>query len=175
MLLNCGVGEDSCESLWQQGDPEGNQPWIFIGNTDAETEAPILWPHDTKSQLIEKDLNLGKTEGRRRRGQRQRMRWLDGIIASMDMKWSESHSVASNTLQPHGLYSPWNSPGHNTGVGRLFLLQGIFPNQGLDPGLLHCRWILYQLSHKGSLFNGHEFEQILGDSEGQGSLMCCHP
>ena len=52
---------------------------------------------------------------------------------------------------PHGLYSLWNSPGKNPGVHRLFLLQGIFPTQGLNPGLLHCRWVLYQLSHKGSL------------------------
>ena len=44
----------------------------------------------------------------------------------------------------------WNSPGQNTGVGSLSLLQGIFPTQGSNPGLLHCRWILYQLSHKGS-------------------------
>ena len=49
-----------------------------------------------------------------------------------------------------GLYSPWNSPGQNTGVGSLSLFQGIFPTQVLDPGLLQCRWILYQLSHKGS-------------------------
>ena len=48
------------------------------------------------------------------------------------------------------LYSPWNSPGQNTGVGSLSLLQGIFPTQGSNPGLLHCRRILYQLSHKGS-------------------------
>ena len=52
-------------------------------------------------------------------------------------------------LQPHGLYSPWNSPGQNTGMGSLFLLQGIFPTHGSNPGLLQCRWILYQLSHKG--------------------------
>ena len=45
---------------------------------------------------------------------------------------------------------PWNFPGQNTGVGSLSLLQGIFPTQGLNPGLPHCRWILYQLSHKGS-------------------------
>ena len=45
---------------------------------------------------------------------------------------------------------PWNSPGQNTGVGSLSRLQRIFPTQGLNPGLLHCRWILYQLSHKGS-------------------------
>ena len=46
--------------------------------------------------------------------------------------------------------SPWNSSGHNPGVGSLSLLQGIFPTQGSNPGLPHCRQILYQLSHKGS-------------------------
>ena len=67
------------------------------------------------------------------------------------VQWeSGSHSVVSDSLQPHGLYSPWNSPGQNTGVGSLSLLQGIFPTQGSKPGLLHCRQILYQLSHKGS-------------------------
>ena len=66
------------------------------------------------------------------------------------MKWSESHSVVFNSLWPRGLYSPWNSPGQNTGAGSLSLLQGIFPAQGSNPGFPHCRWILYQLSHKGS-------------------------
>ena len=56
----------------------------------------------------------------------------------------------STSLQPHGLYSPWNCPGQNTGVGSLSFLQGIFPTQRSNPGLLHCRRILYQLSHKGS-------------------------
>ena len=67
-------------------------------------------------------------------------------------KWYESasHSVMSDSLWPHGLYSPWNSPGHNTGMSSHSLLQGIFPTQGSNPGLLHCRWILYQLSHKGN-------------------------
>ena len=52
---------------------------------------------------------------------------------------------------PFGLYSLWNSLGQNTGVGSsLSLLQGILPSQGSNPGLLHCRWILYQLSHRGS-------------------------
>jgi len=55
-----------------------------------------------------------------------------------------------NSLRPHGLYSPWNSLGQNTEVGTLSLLQGIFPTQGSNPGLPHCRRILYQLSHKGS-------------------------
>ena len=56
----------------------------------------------------------------------------------------------SDSLQSHGLYSSRNSPSQNTGVGSLSLLQGIFPTQGSNPGLLHCRWILYQLSHQGS-------------------------
>ena len=56
----------------------------------------------------------------------------------------------SNSLQPHGQYSPWNSPGHNTGVGNLSLLQGVFPTPRSSLGLLHCRRILNQLSHKGS-------------------------
>ena len=70
---------------------------------------------------------------------------------SVRMKWSESRSVMSDSLQPHGLYSPLNSPGQNTGVGSLSLLQEIFPTQGLNPDLPHYRQILYQLSHKGSL------------------------
>ena len=59
-------------------------------------------------------------------------------------KWVSSLHQVTN-----GLHSPWNSPGQNTGVGSLSLLQGIFLTQGSNPGLLHCRWILYQLSHKG--------------------------
>ena len=61
-----------------------------------------------------------------------------------------SHSVMSESLQPHGLYSPWNYLGQNTGVGSLSLLQGIFLTQELNRGLLHCRQILYQLSYQGS-------------------------
>ena len=63
---------------------------------------------------------------------------------------SESHSVMSDSLQPHGLYSPWNSLGQNTRMGSLSLLQGIFLTQGSNPGLPHSRWILYQLSQQGS-------------------------
>ena len=63
---------------------------------------------------------------------------------------SESRSVMSDSLQSHGLYSPWNSPGQNTGVGSLSLLQGIFPTQGSNSGLPHCGQILNQLSHEGS-------------------------
>ena len=68
--------------------PKGDQSWIFIGSTDAEAEAPVLWPLDAKTRLLEKTLILEKIEGKRRRG-RQRMGWLDGINNSMDMTLSK--------------------------------------------------------------------------------------
>ena len=72
------------------------------------------------------------------------------VTWSAKWKWSESRSVVSDSLQPHGLYISWNSPDEDTGVGSLSLLQGIFPTQGSNPGLPHCKKILYKLSHKGS-------------------------
>ena len=64
MFLNCDIGEDSWECLGMQGDqnvnPRGNLSWIFIGRTDAEAEAPILWPSDVKNWLIGKDSDAGK-------------------------------------------------------------------------------------------------------------------
>ena len=65
--------------------PRGNKSWIFIGKTDAEVEAPILWPPDVKNWL------LRKIEGRRRRGQ-QRMRWLDGSPTQWTWIWATSGS-----------------------------------------------------------------------------------
>ena len=62
----------------------------------------------------------------------------------------ERRWVMSNSLWPHGLYSLWNSPGQNTGVGSLSFLQGIFRIQRSNPGLPHCREILYHLSYQGS-------------------------
>ena len=72
--------------------PKGDQPWVFIGRTDVETETPILWPPDVKDWLIEKDLRVGKIEGGRRSG-RQRMRWLNGITNSMAWVWTSSGSL----------------------------------------------------------------------------------
>ena len=64
MLLKCGVGEDTCESLGLQGDPtspsKGDQSWVFIGRTDAKAETPILWPPHVKSWLIGKDSDAGR-------------------------------------------------------------------------------------------------------------------
>ena len=67
--------------------PKENPSWIFIGRTDSESEAPILWPPDGRTDSLERTLLLGKTEDRRRG--RQRTRWLDGITDSMDMSLSK--------------------------------------------------------------------------------------
>ena len=72
----------------KQVNPEGNQLWTFMGRTDAEAEAPVLWPPDAKTDSLWENLMLGKIEDWRRR-ERQRMRWLDGITASMGMGLGE--------------------------------------------------------------------------------------
>ena len=109
MFLNCSAGENAWESLGQQGGqtspvhPKGNQPWIFIGRTDAGDEAPILWPPDAKNLLIGKDLDAGKD-------------------------WRQEKGAIEN-----------------------------------------------EMVRKHHQLNRHEFEQTLGDGEGQRSLVCCSP
>ena len=92
MLLNCGVGEDSSESLGlQEVHPvhsEGDQAWVVIGRTNTKAETPILGHLMQRVDSLENTLMLGGIGGRRRRGQ-QRMRWLDGITDSMDMSLCE--------------------------------------------------------------------------------------
>ena len=72
------------------------------------------------------------------------------FLYTRNVKWVKVTQSCPTLFDPHVLYSTWNSPGQNTGMGNLSLLQGIFPTQGSNPDLPHCRWILYQLSHKGS-------------------------
>ena len=90
---------------------KGNQP-IFIGRTDAEVEASILWPPDVKNQLIGKDpdAQFRTIEGRRRRGQ-QRKRWLDSIMDSMDMNLSKLQETVEDTgawhATVHGVQKNW--------------------------------------------------------------------
>ena len=155
----------------------GNQPWIFIGRTnadaDAEAESPILWHLMGRVDSLKKTLMVGKIEGY--------------IVLSFSVV---SHSLQPHGLQPIRLLSPWgfsrqeywsglpwpppenlHNPGiepkspalqadsllseppekpMNTRVGNLSLLHGIFPTQKLNQGLLHYRWILYQLNYQGS-------------------------
>ena len=86
----------------------------------------------------------------------------------INTQWS--CSGVSNSLQSHELYSPWDSQGQNIGVGSLSLLLGIFPTQGSNPGLLHCRRILYQLSHNGSPYKHIYIIQMYGEYKLQDSV-----
>ena len=177
--------------------PKGNSSWIFIGRTDAEAEALILWPPEGKIWLIGKDPTLSKRpwcwERLRARGEGPN-RGRDGWMASLTQwtwiwvnsgtRWrtgkpdvlqfmksqrvghdlvteqqyncgSVSHSFMSNSLQTHQLYPsrlpfPWNFLGKNTRVDCHSFLQGNFPTQELNSGLLHCKQILYCLGLQGS-------------------------
>ena len=104
MLSSCGAGEDPWKPLrgkeTKSVNPKGGQPWIFIGRTDAEAEAPLLWPPDLKSQLSGKDANQGKIEGKRRRRQ-QRITWLDGITDLMDMSLSKFQEMSKGKESWH--------------------------------------------------------------------------
>ena len=103
----------------------------------VKSESEVAQSCPTLSDPMDHSLQTPPSMGFSRQGSYQRLLWVKVTQLCL-------------TLQPHGLYSSWNSPGQNTEVGSLSLLQGIFPTQGLNPGLLHCRWILYQLSHKVS-------------------------
>ena len=120
MLSNCGVREDSWESLGQQRDksvnPKGNQPWIFTRRTDAEAEAPILWPPDVKSWVIGKDPDVEKIEDKRRR-EWQRMRWWDTISDSMNLSILQErvedsgawHAIVCEVTKSWTQLSDWTS------------------------------------------------------------------
>ena len=96
-----------------------------------------------------------------------------------------SRSVTSDSSQPHGLCPPvhvissghspihGDSPGKNTGVSYHAFLQGIFPTQELNPGLLHCRQILYHLSHHGLVGGIYLLDRVPLMDSGLGYPSCC--
>ena len=119
MLLNCGVGEDSWESLGLQGDPT-SQFWRRsalerIGRTDAKAETPVLWPPHWKSWLIGKDSDAGRDWVRRRKGQ-QRMRWLDGTTDSRGVSLSELRKLVIDREAGMLRFMGSQRVGHNWGT-----------------------------------------------------------
>ena len=99
--LNCKI---------KPANPKGNQPWIFIGRTDAEAEAPILWPLMWRANSLENTLILGQIEGKIKRGW-QRIRRLDSIIDSMDMSlsklWETVEDIGTGHAAVHGVTKNW--------------------------------------------------------------------
>ena len=100
----------ACLKCTKPVSPKGNQPWIFIGRTDAEAEVPVFWPLDEKSQLIGKDLDAGEDWEQIENGQR-RMRGLDAILDSMDMSLSKLQEIVTDRetrhAAVHGVTKTW--------------------------------------------------------------------
>ena len=114
--------------------PKGNQPWIFIGKTDAEAETPVIWPLDEKSHSLGKTLVLGKIEHKRRRGQ-ERMRWLDSITKSRYVNASKLwktvedrgawHAAVHGVTKSQTRLSDWTA---TTTLARSIVLLSLFKN-----------------------------------------------
>jgi len=149
VVLGCNLKNDRMISVRFQGKPFRITVIQVYAPTRNTEEAEVEWFYEDLRDLLEltpkKDVLFIIGDWNAKVGSQE--------TPGSEVKWSRS--VVSDSLWPCGqqptrLHRPWDFPGKNTGVGCHFLLQGIFPTQGSNPGLLHWRQTLYHLSYQGS-------------------------
>ena len=154
MLLNCGVGEDSLESLGLQGDPTspfwlfifhpGDQSWVFFGRNDAKAETPVLWPPHAKSWLIGKDSDAGRDWGQEEKGRTEDE--MAGWHHRLDGRESERTPGVGDGQGGLACCNSWGRKESDTTewLNWTELIEGIHLNASLR------EWLLYQPSSEKS-------------------------